>query len=96
MNRRAAWLPTAQGTLAAVVLALLVVAGAELVLAARRLRAAQPSGSPPGTGPFAATPSTGALLDRAARGPLPWVAAAALVLVWFVRIPLFLNGTWTF
>ena len=70
----------------AVVLALLAVAVAELALAARRLQAGQASGSP----------STAALLDRAARGPLPWVAVAALALVWVVRIPLFLNGSWTF
>ena len=75
----------------AVVLALLVVVVAELVLAARRVWAAQASGSP-----SAATLSTAALLDRAARGPLAWVAVAALALVWAVRIPLFLNGTWTF
>ena len=71
---------------AAVVLALVSVAVAELALAGRRLRAGQARGSL----------STVALLDRAARGPLPWVAVAALALVWAVRIPLFLNGTWTF
>ena len=70
----------------AIVAGLLVVAAAELVLAARRLRAGQASGSP----------STAVLLDRAARGPLPWVGIAALAVVWVVRVPLFLNGTWTF
>ena len=74
----------------AVVLALVVVAAAELAFAARRLGAAQRRGSL-----STAALSTGALLDRAARGPAPWVAIAALALVWFVRIPLFLNGTWT-
>ena len=69
----------------AVVLALLTVAAAELVLAVRRFYAGQASGSP----------STAALLDRAARGPLPWVAIAALALVWAIRIPLFLSGSWT-
>ena len=68
------------------VAALLVVAMVELGFAARRFRADHASGSP----------STVALLDRAARGPLPWVAVATLALVWAVRIPLFLNGTWTF
>ena len=71
---------------AAVLLAMGVVAAAELLFAARRLRAGQASGSP----------STAALLDRVARGPLPWLAVGALTLVWAVRVPLFLNGTWTF
>ncbi len=68
-----------------VVLALLAVAVVELAVAARRLRTGQTNG----------LPSTAGLLDRAARGPLPWVVIAALMVVWVVRIPLFLNGIWT-
>ena len=36
------------------------------------------------------------LLERLVRTPAPWVAIAALLLVWLVRLPLYVAGTWTF
>lgn len=35
------------------------------------------------------------LLERLAQSPAPWIAIGALVVVWIVRLPLYLTGTWT-
>jgi len=69
-----------------VVAALVGLVVLELGLALRRRAAGQTAGSP----------STTALLERAARGPVLWLGAASLAVVWVVRIPLFLSGTWIF
>src|SRR4051794_22012477 len=36
------------------------------------------------------------LTERVMLTPAPWVAIAALVLVWLVRLPLYVTGVWTF
>lgn len=36
------------------------------------------------------------LMERVMRTPTPWVAIAALALVWLVRLPLYVAGVWTF
>ena len=36
------------------------------------------------------------LLERLVRTPAPWVMIGALAVVWLVRLPLYLAGTWTF
>jgi len=36
------------------------------------------------------------LLERVMATPAPWVAIGALTLVWLIRLPLYLLGTWTF
>ena len=46
----------------------------------------------PGQAP--ASPSW--LLERLAQTPAPWVAIGALVLVWMIRLPLYVAGIWTF
>ena len=38
--------------------------------------------------------SSWALLEWLMLGPTPWVAIAAFVVVWLVRLPLFLAGVW--
>ena len=35
-------------------------------------------------------------LDLAARGPLPWVGVAAVILVWAIRLPMFVSGAWVY
>ena len=40
--------------------------------------------------------SSWALLEWLMLGPTPWVAIAAFVVVWLVRLPLFLAGVWIF
>ncbi|MCC6176859.1 MAG: DUF2752 domain-containing protein [Chloroflexi bacterium] len=40
--------------------------------------------------------SSTALLDWLVTTPAPWVAVAALALVWVVRLPLFVAGFWVF
>lgn len=40
--------------------------------------------------------SSWALLEWLMLGPAPWVGIAAFVLVWLVRLPLFLAGVWIF
>ena len=60
------------------------LAATEVALRLRPLLAGQVAGSP----------STAALLERAARGPLLWAGVASLAVVWVVRIPLFISGTW--
>lgn len=37
-----------------------------------------------------------ALLEWLMRGPAPWVGLAALVVVWLVRLPLFVLGVWVY
>jgi Protein of unknown function (DUF2752) len=46
------------------------------------------------SGQVAASPSW--LLERLAVTPAPWVAVGALVVVWLVRLPLYVVGVWTF
>jgi hypothetical protein len=36
------------------------------------------------------------LIERIFATPAPWIAIAALAIVWVVRLPLYLLGTWTF
>jgi len=36
------------------------------------------------------------LIERVMATPAPWVAIGALTLVWMIRLPLYLLGTWTF
>jgi hypothetical protein len=36
------------------------------------------------------------LLERVMTTPAPWVAIGALTVVWLVRLPLYVLGTWTF
>jgi len=36
------------------------------------------------------------LIERLSMTPAPWIAIAALVVVWLVRLPLYLVGAWTF
>jgi hypothetical protein len=36
------------------------------------------------------------LVQRLANGPLPWLALAAVVTVWVVRLPLYALGLWVF
>lgn len=36
------------------------------------------------------------LPERLMRTPAPWVAVGALVVVWLVRLPLYVAGAWTF
>lgn len=40
--------------------------------------------------------SSWALLEWLMLGPAPWIGIAAFVLVWLVRLPLFLAGVWIF
>jgi hypothetical protein len=35
-------------------------------------------------------------MERIFVSPAPWIAIAALAIVWVVRLPLYLLGTWTF
>jgi hypothetical protein len=42
------------------------------------------------------TASPSWLLERLGVSPAPWVAIGALVVVWLIRLPLYLLGTWTF
>lgn len=69
-------------------LVLLVLAMAELVQRSDD----EASASSSGTGDTAAT----ALLHRAANGPLAWVTVAAFLMVWVVRLPLYLAGQWVY
>jgi hypothetical protein len=46
------------------------------------------------SGGRAAPPSW--LIERVMASPAPWVAIVALVVVWLVRLPLFLLGTWVY
>jgi hypothetical protein len=36
------------------------------------------------------------LLERVMSSPAPWVAIGVLTLVWLIRLPLYVMGTWTF
>ena len=36
------------------------------------------------------------IMERIFATPAPWIAIAALAIVWVVRLPLYLFGTWTF
>jgi hypothetical protein len=36
------------------------------------------------------------IMERIFATPAPWIAIAALAIVWVVRLPLYLLGTWTF
>jgi hypothetical protein len=36
------------------------------------------------------------LPERVMLSPAPWVAVAALTVVWLIRLPLYVLGTWTF
>jgi hypothetical protein len=36
------------------------------------------------------------LPERVMLTPVPWVAVGALTLVWLIRLPLYVLGTWTF
>jgi hypothetical protein len=36
------------------------------------------------------------LIERVMLSPAPWAAIAALVIVWLVRLPLYVLGTWVF
>jgi len=40
--------------------------------------------------------SASLVIERVMLSPAPWVAIGALVLVWVVRLPLFVLGTWVY
>jgi hypothetical protein len=66
------------------VLAMLALAVADAVIWSRHRRSGHP-----------ARPASW-LLERVMATPAPWVAIGALTLVWLIRLPLYMLGTWTF
>jgi hypothetical protein len=81
------------GAVVVAIFAALVLAevGGRAYESLRAVRA--PSTGEPARGRAASAPST-RVLAWAARGPLPWLVVASLVVVWVVRIPLFVTGAW--
>jgi hypothetical protein len=36
------------------------------------------------------------LIEKVMMTPAPWIAIAAIAIVWLVRLPLYVVGAWTF